>query len=193
MTVKELCAEHGLKFQTVYKKIKNHQCELDGHITKIKGASLELDEFAVDFLLPIQVKVLQAVDECEAIARENDELTEKLHSVEATTEQTEKQLSEALADNKRLIEEIDSLKADSSDRDIKIGELTKQFETERNTFRQTVTELEKRVTELTEENRLLTEKYEAIPKIFRKKSVVLRCSLREKSYSHQEKNKSFQP
>lgn len=169
MTVKELCDEYGLKFQTVYKKIKNHRNkELDGHITKIKGASLELDELAVDFILPIQVKVLQAVDECEAIARENDELTEKLHSVQATAEQTEKQLSEALANNKKLIEEIDSLNADLSDRDNKLGELTKQFETKRNTFRQTVTELESHVTELTEENRLLTEKYEAVPKIFRK-------------------------
>lgn len=161
MTVKELCAEHGLKFQTVYKKIKNHQKELDGHITKVKGASLELDEFAVNFLLPIHVKVLQAVGECEGIARENDELNEKLLSVKANAEQTEKQLSKALS-------KIDSLKVDLSNKDKKIGELTKQFETERNTFRQTVTELEKRVTELTEENRLLTEKYEAIPKIFRK-------------------------
>lgn len=76
MTVKELCKEYGLKFQTVYKKIKNHQKELDGHITKVKGKSLELDEFAVALILPIQVKVLQAVDECEAIARENDELKE---------------------------------------------------------------------------------------------------------------------
>lgn len=168
MTVKELCDEYGLKFQTVYKKIKNHQSELDGHITKVRGASLELDEFAVDFLLPIQVKVLQAVDECEAIARENDELTEKLHFIEVATEQTEKQLSEALANNKNLIEEIDGLNADLSNRENKIGELTNQLETVRNTFRQTVTELESRVTELTEENKLLTEKYEAIPKLFRK-------------------------
>lgn len=154
MTVKELCVEYGLKFQTVYKKIKNHQKELDGHITKIKGASLELDEFAVNFLMPIHVKVLQAVGECEGIARENDELNEKLLSVKANAEQTEKQLSEALS-------KIDSLKVDLSDRDNKIGKLTMQLETERNTFRQTVTEL-------TEENKLLTEKYEAIPKIFRK-------------------------
>ena len=168
MTVKELCTKYGLKFQTVYKKIKNHQSKLDGHITKVRGASLELDEFAVDFILPIQVKVLRAVDECEAIARENDELTDKLHSVEAATEQTEKQLSEALANNKNLIEEIDGIKVDLSDRENKIGELTNQLEAERNTFRQTVTELETRVMELTEENRLLTEKYEAIPKIFRK-------------------------
>ena len=112
MTVKELCKEYGLKFQTVYKKIKNHcNKELDGHITKVKGKSLELDEFAVNF---------------------------------------------------------DSLKADLSNRDNKITELTKQLETEQDTFRQTVTELESRVMELTEENKLLTEKYEAVPKIFRK-------------------------
>ncbi len=92
MTVKELCSNYDLKFQTVYKKITHHKDkELAGHITKVKGESLELDDFAVDFLLPTHVKVMQAIEE-----------------------------------------------------------------------------RKKHIDELTEENRLLTEKYEAIPKIFRK-------------------------
>ena len=72
MKVKELCSNYGLKFQTVYKKISHHKDkELAGHFTKAKGESLELDDFAVDFLLPTHVKVMQAIEECEGIAREN--------------------------------------------------------------------------------------------------------------------------
>ena len=38
MTVKELCSNYDLKFQTVYKKISQHKDnELAGHITKVKG------------------------------------------------------------------------------------------------------------------------------------------------------------
>lgn len=79
MTVKELCSNYDLKFQTVYKKISHHKDnELAGHITKVKGDSLKLDDFAVDFLLPTHVKVMQAIEECEGIARENAELKDKL-------------------------------------------------------------------------------------------------------------------
>ena len=70
MTVKSLCKKYGLKFQTVYKKITHYKDnELAGHITKVKGYSLELDDFAIDFLLPTHVKVMQAIEECEGIAR----------------------------------------------------------------------------------------------------------------------------
>lgn len=176
MTVKEFCKKYDLKFQTVYKKIKNHKYkELAGHITKTKGASLELDDFAVDFLLPISVKVLQAVDECEGIARENDELKDKLYSAETIAEQTDKQLSNVLEKNEKLLAEneeqltqIESLKNSLSEKESKIDTLTSELEALRCTFQQTVTELEKRVAELTEENRLLTEKLEAVPKFLRK-------------------------
>ncbi len=169
MTVKELCSNYDLKFQTVYKKISHHKDkELAGHITKIKGESLELDDFAVDFLLPTHVKVMQAIEECEGIVRENEELKDKLESAEIITEQTDNQLSKALADNENLLAEIDSLKRSLSEKDKEISELSEQLEAERHTSEQAIRELEKRISELTEENRLLTEKYEAIPKIFRK-------------------------
>ena len=55
MTIKEYCEKYDQKFQTVYKKISHHKDkELAGHITKVKGESLELDDFAVDFLKPLQ-------------------------------------------------------------------------------------------------------------------------------------------
>ena len=79
MTVKALCEKYSLKFQTVYKKITHHKDnELAGHITKVKGESLELDDFAIDFLLPTQVKVIKAIEECEGIVRENNDLKDKL-------------------------------------------------------------------------------------------------------------------
>lgn len=169
MTVKALCEKYSLKFQTVYKKISHHKDkELAGHITKVKGESIELDDFAVDFLLPTHVKVMQAIEECEGIARENEELKDKLESAEIIAEQTDNQLSKALADNENLLAEIERLTSSLSEKDKEISELSEQLEAERNTSEQIIGELEKRISELTEKNRLLTEKYEAIPKIFRK-------------------------
>lgn len=169
MTVKELCSNYDLKFQTVYKKISHHKDkELAGHITKAKGESLELDDFAVDFLLPTQVKVIQVIEECEGIVRENNDLKDKLYSAETIAEQTDKQLSKALVDNKNLLSEIVRFKSSLSEKDKKIYELSEQLETERNTSEQTIRELKKRILELNEDNRLLTERLEAVPKIFRK-------------------------
>ena len=169
MTVKALCKKYSLKFQTVYKKISHHKDkELAGHITKVKGESIELDDFAIDFLLPTHVKVMQAIEECESIARENAELQDKLESAETIAEQTDNQLSKTLADNEKLLAEIDRLKSSLSEKDKKVSELSEQLEAERHTTKQVIRELEKRITELTEENRLLTEKYEAVPKFFRK-------------------------
>lgn len=169
MTVKGLCSKYGLKFQTVYKKIAHHKDkELAGHITKVKGESIELDDFAIDFLLPTHVKVMQAIEECEGIARENAELKDKLESAEIITEQTDNQLSKALADNENLLAEIDRLTSSLFEKDKEISELSEQLEAERRTSKQAIEERNKHIDELTEDNRLLTEKYEAIPKIFRK-------------------------
>lgn len=169
MTVKELCSNYDLKFQTVYKKISHHRDkELAGHITKDKGESLELDDFAVDFLLPTRVKVIQAIEECEGIVRENNDLKDKLYSAETIADQTDKQLSKALVDNKNLLSEIVRFKSSLSEKDKKIYELSEQLETERNTSEQTIRELKRRILELNEDNRLLTERLEAVPKIFRK-------------------------
>ncbi len=169
MTIKEYCEKYNQKFQTVYKKISHHEhTELDGHVIRSKGKSMEIDAFAIDFLLPTHVKVMQAIEECEGIARENAELKDKLESAEIIAEQTDNQLSKALADNENLLAEIDRLKSSLSEKDKEIREFSEQLEAERSTSKQTIEERDKRINELTEENRLLTEKYEAIPKIFRK-------------------------
>lgn len=169
MTIKEYCEKYDQKFQTVYKKIAHHKnSELEGHIIRSKGKSMEIDDFAVDFLLPTQVKIIQAIEECEGIVRENNDLKDKLYSAETIAEQTDKQLSKALADNEKLIDEIDRLKSDLSEKNKEINELSEKFETERHTSEQKICELEKRISELNEDNRLLTERLEAVPKIFRK-------------------------
>ena len=169
MTIKEYCEKYDQKFQTVYKKIAHHKhSELEGHVTLSKGKSMEIDDFAVDFLLPTQVKVIQAIEECEGIVRENNALKDKLYSAETIAEQTDKQLSKALEDNEKLTDEIDRLKSDLSEKNKEINELSEKFETERHTSEQKICELEKRISELNEDNRLLTERLEAVPKIFRK-------------------------
>lgn len=169
MTIKEYCEKYDQKFQTVYKKIAHHKnSELEGHVILSKGKSMEIDDFAVDFLLPTRVKVIQAIEECEGIVRENNDLKDKLYSAETIAEQTDKQLSKALVDNEKLNDEIDRLKSDLSEKNKEINELSEKFETERHTSEQKICELEKRISELNEDNRLLTERLEAVPKIFRK-------------------------
>ena len=176
MTVKALCEKYSLKFQTVYKKITHHKDnELAGHITKVKGESLELDNFAVDFLLPTRVKVIQAIEECEGIVHENNDLKDKLYSAETIAEQTDKQLSKALVDNEKLTAENTELQVKIEeqeriihDKDSRIAELTEQLEAERSISEQKICELEKLIAELSNENELLTEKLEAVPKFFRK-------------------------
>ena len=95
-------------------------------------------------------------------------LKDKLYSAETIAEQTDKQLSKALADNENLLSEIYRLKSDLSERSKEINELSEKFETERHTSEQKICELEKRLSEMVDENKILTEKLDAVPKIFRK-------------------------
>lgn len=169
MTIKEYCEKYDQKFQTVYKKIAHHKhSELEDHVILSKGKSMEIDDFAVDFLLPTQVNVIQAIEECESIVRENNDLKDKLYSAETIAEQANNQLSKALADNEILLAEIDRLTSSLSEKDKEISELSEQLEAERHSYEQAIRELENRIAELTEKNRFLTEKYEAVPKFFRK-------------------------
>ena len=56
MKISEFCKLYGISPQAVYAKIK--RCEskpdniLDGHIKKIKGKSMEIDDFAAEYLRP---------------------------------------------------------------------------------------------------------------------------------------------
>lgn len=62
MTVKQFCNMTGANQKTVYRKIKKlRNTELSGHISDDKGESMTLDQYAVDFLLPMQFR-LQSAD-----------------------------------------------------------------------------------------------------------------------------------
>ena len=56
MKISEFCKLYGISPQAVYAKIK--RCEskpdniLDGHVKKIKGKSMEIDDFAAKYLRP---------------------------------------------------------------------------------------------------------------------------------------------
>ena len=179
MTVKELCRKYNLKYQTVYRKIATHKNnELAGHIIKEKGESLALDDYAVDFLTPFNVKVIQAVEECEAVITENSELKDKLYAAECNFRQAEKRVSDITAENEKLNAEITVLTDELSDKVKVIKELELQcnnycqkiseLEQNADNYEKSIAELEKHISSLTEENKILTEKYEAVPKIFRK-------------------------
>ncbi len=169
MTIKEYCEKYNQKFQTVYKKIAHHKhSELEGHVILSKGKSMEIDDFAVNFLIPTQVKVIKAIEECEGIVRENNDLKDKLYSAETIAEQTDKQFSKALVDNENLLAEIVRFKSSLSEKDKKIYELLEQLEAERSISEQKICELEKRLSEMVDENKFLTEKLDAVPKFFRK-------------------------
>ena len=132
----------------------------------------------MDFLTPFNVKVIQAVEECEAVITENSELKDKLYAAECNLRQAEIRISDITAENEKLNAEITVLTDELSDK-VKV---IKELELQCNNYRQkiseleqsadnyikSITELKKSVSTLTEESKLLTEKYEAIPKIFRK-------------------------
>lgn len=160
MTVKEFCKANGLKHQTVYKKIAHHKNkELAGHITKIKGESIDLDDYAADFLLPIKVKILQAVQECEAIALENDELKGKLDVAEFNLKQAKDRIVDITAESQKLTVKITELTADLSDKSNLLSELKERNE-----------QLENIISNLTEENSTLKSQLDSVPKLFRKNS-----------------------
>ena len=160
MTVKEFCKANGLKYQTVYKKIAHHKNkELAGHITKIKGESIDLDDYAADFLLPIKVKILQAVQECEAIALENDELKGKLDVAEFNLKQAKDRIVDITAESQKLTVKITELTADLSDKSNLLSEFEKHNE-----------QLERNISNLTEENSTLKSQLDSVPKLFRKNS-----------------------
>lgn len=158
MTVKGFCKANGLKYQTVYKKIAHHKNkELAGHITKIKGESIDLDYYAADFLLPIKVKILQAVQECEAIALENDELKGKLDVAEFNLKQAKDRIVDITAESQKLTVKITELTADLSDKSNLLSEFKKHNE-----------QLERNISNLTEENSTLKSQLDSVPKLFRK-------------------------
>jgi len=63
-------------------KISRHKDkELKGHIRDIKGKSIYLDDFAVDFLKPQKIREKEMKDECET-------LIERIHNLNETNRES---------------------------------------------------------------------------------------------------------
>ena len=159
MRVSTFCEKYKISPQAVYKKMKKHKARLEGHIKKDKGNVLDLDDYAADFLLPIKVKILQAVQECEAIALENDELKGKLDVAEFNLKQAKDRIVDITAESQKLTVKITELTADLSDKSNLLSEFKKHNE-----------QLERNISNLTEENSTLKSQLDSVPKLFRKNS-----------------------
>ena len=140
MTVMELCREYQCDYSSIYRKIKRRRDILDGHIKK-SGSSLELDDYAVDILLPNRVKDRE--DHREKIAELQELLNEK--SMECSKwESSCNEKSDKLIEAER---EISGLK-----------ESLKISENRLADFEKTNSELSEKVTSLESENSELRKK-----------------------------------
>lgn len=123
MTVKEFCSKYGMKYQTVYKRIKNNKNKsLDGHIKKEKGKSLELDEFAENFLKSIPVQIKELEQECLQVSKENDALADE---IDRLNREAVKDYSEIEKLRSQLNEQNDRHKSEIVERDKAIADLEK--------------------------------------------------------------------
>ena len=124
LTVKRFCESYNVTPQTVYKKICLHKDkELAGHILDIPGDIIRLDDFAVEYLVPVSAKLehfrnsyfsacSKNANMENELERKNDELDEMRHNVKivsAENEEYRKKLndaSEQFAALKRKNEEL---------------------------------------------------------------------------------------
>ena len=92
VTVKEYCEKTGANSKTVYRKIaKNKNRELWNHAIKYVGRSIELDDYAMDFLLPDKIRAQTYFEACE---KAGDSLEESLKSNKELSEYNDELIAE---------------------------------------------------------------------------------------------------
>lgn len=109
ITVKAFCQKYDVTHQTVYKKIKRKQRELDEHIFR-KGRCMILDEYAENLLKPYRPEV---------------ELEEKLTEEVNRKLQLEQELENARSEIFRLCEKAEKLENEKNEK-------IKEFENAKN-------------------------------------------------------------
>ena len=71
MLIKEFCTKYKVAPQSVYEKIHRHEYgDLYGHIVKLPKQSLDLDDFAVEFLKPSAAVIDEYKNRCLALSEE---------------------------------------------------------------------------------------------------------------------------
>lgn len=102
-TVSEIAEMRGVSERAIYKQIKTHSKELEGHIEKIKGKQW-LDEYAVKLLEEASSNSAPVVVE-DASKRELEELRAELEKIKAEREAENKQFRELAMNMGKLVEE----------------------------------------------------------------------------------------
>jgi chromosome segregation ATPase len=129
MRIPEFCKTYNVSHQSVYRKIKNHSTELEGHISKDEHNVTDLDLFAVNFLKP-QKESYKALDERnyylfkknKEIVSENErlqsaygELVSKVSELSALNDFLKKSNEEYIASNAILKSSCESCKKKIAD------------------------------------------------------------------------------
>ncbi len=159
MRISEFCEKFKMSHQVVYKKIKSHKTELDGHITKDKGNVLDLDPFAVNFLKPKR-ETYKALDERNYyLVKQNKELTNKNYEIGYDNQELNKRITRLLAvnddlhkSNESYIEanvllkqERDNLKSELSKEKAKFIESSQEWDDEKTKLNKEIRELKNRL------------------------------------------------
>lgn len=137
MRVSVFCRKYRISTQAVYKKIKNHEKELNGHITKDKKNVLDLDDYAVKFLKPKRetYKKLEEQNllflqtnkdlsaEIELLRKKINEMNNVINYLTHSNQEYEVKHDKHIAEIALLMEERDNLKSELSPIRTKLSEL----------------------------------------------------------------------
>lgn len=129
MTVKDFAASRGVTTQAVYKLLKNHAAELDGHIETRKRVKY-LDEYAQNYLIE-QMNGNPVVTADNALQIQIEELKQRLERKDVIIERLQEresvkdELIEQLKNDKFLLEQK------SDENDLENQQLKEELEQER--------------------------------------------------------------
>ncbi len=145
MRVSAFCRKYRISTQAVYKKIKNHEKELNGHITKDKKNVLDLDDYAVKFLKPKRetYKKLEEQNllflqtnkdlsaEIEALRKKINEMNNVINHLTCSNREYEVKYDKHIAEIALLMQERGNLKSELSPIRIELSELQLSLEQEK--------------------------------------------------------------
>ena len=145
MRISTFCEKYKITSQAVYRKIKNHEKELHGHIIKDRKNVLDLDDYAIAFLKP-ERETYRTLDEqnialsnqVKKLSDENETLREEIKETNKIAERLtfsnleyEKKHDLQIAEIALLTKERDNLKTELSDMQKKLSELQSELSDEK--------------------------------------------------------------
>ena len=144
MQIKEFCEKYKVAPQSVYEKIHRHEYgDLYGHITKLPKKSLELDDFAVEFLKPRSAVVDEYKNQCLALSEEVEKLKSLLSVQQRESHKCISALHTELQNTKK------SLRQEYENKSV---ELKSEFDNQLALMKKQIDEREKIIADLRAEN-----------------------------------------